>query len=492
MAKISIIVPVYNVEKYVETCLDSLLKQTFSDIEIICVDDASTDASLNIVEEKAQQDSRIKVIKHSKNMGTAQARKHGVAYATGEYMLFVDSDDSLDAIACEQLYCRMKEENVEILQYGTNVIPAVPLSDAMVQWVENFLKPCQERIAGCDILKSCFVEDKFDFNITDKIWDSKLCKKAFSRMGDQKMIAAEDRYAFFLLAYFADSYLGINDAKYYNYNLGIGVTGSDVLDLERFEKRCTGVLAVRAVEQFLDEQGEKEQYQEEYKQFENKILWDCVDCWINKLDSVDSEEGYRILLQYWDADKILAAIARTHFEDVNNIQEKTGLFQKKERSTIGIYCREINSEIVKQLILDQKKSLEECGNNVVVFIDRDCLYKIESAVLLPESKWANWDKYEERAREFAKGLKEHNVVSLLYLSPESHIAWLDKLLVCSCNVSVLVSNFKDNFEQNVDCFQDSMEQKYNAVLNSKTYKLGALILWLPKKIMSVFRRNIRS
>lgn len=437
MAKISIIVPVYNVEKYVEKCLDSLLKQTLSDIEIICVDDASSDASLSIVEEKAQQDSRIKIVRHLENLGTARARKNGVAFANGEYMMFVDSDDSLESIACERLYWRIKEEKVDILQYGTNVIPAVPLSDAMVQWVENFLKPCPERIEGQDILKSCFIEDKFDFNITDKIWDSKLCKKAFSRINGQKMIAAEDRYAFFILAYFANTYLGIDNEKYYNYNLGIGVTGGDILDLERFEKRCTGVLAARGVERFLDEQGEKEKYQEEYKQFENKILWDCVDCWINKLDSADSAEGYRILLKYWDASKILSAIARSHFEDADNIQKKTGLFQKRQDSTVGIYCREVNSEENKRLILEKKKMLEECGNNVIIFADENCLYNIDSAVLLPESKWANWDKYEDRAKQFEEQTKKYNVDTLLYMSPWSHIAWLDKILLVSLNIKVI-------------------------------------------------------
>lgn len=488
MAKISIIVPVYNVENYIEACLESLLNQTLSDIEIICIDDASSDASFKIVEEKANQDCRIKFIKHEQNLGTAQARKHGVEIAAGEYMMFVDSDDTLVLSACENLYCRIKEENVGILQYGTNVIPAVNISDSMVQWVEKFLKPCEDRILGRDILKSCFIEDKFDFNITDKIWKTELCKKAFSKMGNQKMIAAEDRYAFFLLAYYADSYLGIGDAQYYNYNLGIGITGSDILDLERFEKRCTGVLAVKAVEQFLNEHGILEQYQAEYQQFENKILWDCVDCWMNKLNSSDSEEGYRILLKHWDASKILSAIARTRFEDAANIQEKCGLFKIKQDSVVGIYCREINSETVKQSVLEQKRLLEECGNSVVIFTDKDCLYGIESAVLLPESKWANWDKYEERAREFEKATKLYDIKLLLYLSPESHIFWLDRLLVSSCNVPVIVMDLQGAIGQKIIYQKALVEQKYNEVLNSKTYRLGALMLYLPKKLMKIVRR----
>ena len=137
MATISIVVPVYNVEKYVEKCLGSLCGQTFADLEIICVDDASSDRSLEIVMHMAKTDSRIQVIRHSENMGTLRARKHGVEKAAGKYIMFVDSDDWLEAEACEKLYQRMEEDPVDILQYGTNVIAAVPMSDAMIHWIKN-------------------------------------------------------------------------------------------------------------------------------------------------------------------------------------------------------------------------------------------------------------------------------------------------------------------------------------------------------------------
>ena len=200
MVKVSIVVPIYNTENYVERCLDSLLKQTLTDIEIICVNDASTDASLTVVEKKANNDRRIKIINHKHNFGTGQARKHGVEVANGEYILFVDSDDSLKSNACEELYKKIKKEKVDILHFGTNIIPSRNTSKTMVNWVENFLTPYPHNICGKDILEKCYVEGKFDFNITDKMWDAALCKKSFSQLSDQKMIAAEDQYAFFIMA----------------------------------------------------------------------------------------------------------------------------------------------------------------------------------------------------------------------------------------------------------------------------------------------------
>ena len=94
---ISIIVPVYNAEKYLNRCIDSILKQTFTDLEIILVDDGSTDDSLKICEEYQKQDDRIIVI-HKDNGGSTSARKAGVRIAKGAYIAFVDSDDWIDEI----------------------------------------------------------------------------------------------------------------------------------------------------------------------------------------------------------------------------------------------------------------------------------------------------------------------------------------------------------------------------------------------------------
>ena len=104
MVKISILVAVYNAEQYLRQCLNSLVSQTFQDIEIICVDDASTDSSLSILNEYAAKDERIKVVHLSQNGGIAKARNAGLRISTGEYIAFVDSDDWLSEDACEKVF----------------------------------------------------------------------------------------------------------------------------------------------------------------------------------------------------------------------------------------------------------------------------------------------------------------------------------------------------------------------------------------------------
>ena len=96
MSKVSVIIPVYNTEKFLRKCLDSVCNQTLQDIEIICINDCSTDGSLEILREYAGKDNRIKLIELFENGGAAKARNIGIDIAHGEYIGFVDSDDFVD------------------------------------------------------------------------------------------------------------------------------------------------------------------------------------------------------------------------------------------------------------------------------------------------------------------------------------------------------------------------------------------------------------
>lgn len=114
--KVSIIIPIYNVEKYISECLDSVCNQTLKEIEILCIDDCGKDNSINIVKEYLKKDNRIKIIRHDKNKGLSGARNTGIRNAIGEYIGFVDSDDYISLNFYENLYNLAKKENADIVQ----------------------------------------------------------------------------------------------------------------------------------------------------------------------------------------------------------------------------------------------------------------------------------------------------------------------------------------------------------------------------------------
>lgn len=113
--KVSVIVPVFNTERYVGRCVGSICAQTLKDIEIICVNDASTDNSLALLNGFALCDSRIRVVDLPENSGVSVARNRGIEMAKGEYIYFIDSDDWIDDGFLETMYIRIKEQNVEIV-----------------------------------------------------------------------------------------------------------------------------------------------------------------------------------------------------------------------------------------------------------------------------------------------------------------------------------------------------------------------------------------
>ncbi len=113
MPKISIIVPVYNCEKYISNCINSILEQSFKDFELILVDDGSSDRSFEICESFAKKDNRVRAI-HQPNSGVSRARNRGLDEAQGEYIGFVDGDDCIDKEMYEQLYKNLADNNADI------------------------------------------------------------------------------------------------------------------------------------------------------------------------------------------------------------------------------------------------------------------------------------------------------------------------------------------------------------------------------------------
>lgn len=117
MKKVSIIVPVYNVEQYLPECLESIFAQEYESMEILCVEDCSEDGSLEILKKYAQKDHRVRIIRHNQNRGLSAARNTGLENATGKYVLFVDSDDFLEKNAIQLLYHEAEQKKTDIVYF---------------------------------------------------------------------------------------------------------------------------------------------------------------------------------------------------------------------------------------------------------------------------------------------------------------------------------------------------------------------------------------
>ena len=232
MAKVSIVIPVYNVEKYLSQCLDSIINQSLNDIEIICVDDGSKDASGKILDDYAEKDSRIVVI-HKENEGVAIARNLGVEKAKGQYLMFVDSDDVLIPTACESAYDIIVQDNSDIVIYGHSFLD----NDNNVRTPSKFL---QDKHIQYD--RFAQIPKDLMVYIWDKIYDLEFIKN-----NDIKFLTgcktAED-IAFCWSCYLNNAKISVITAPLYNYRLNDeGATGanfhgiaSDFHTFKEFEK----------------------------------------------------------------------------------------------------------------------------------------------------------------------------------------------------------------------------------------------------------------
>ena len=201
--KMSIILPIYNMEKHLECSVGSLLKQTLKDIEIICIDDCSKDNTLEILENMAKEDSRVVVVKQETNQGSGAARNLGISLAKGEYIYFLDPDDWVEPDLCEITYENAKKHDADLVVFdyetifvqtnktrrhnvaknviakGLNITPFVPYNYKE----HKELTLCESKnISWIRIYKKSFViENNLKFSTTkrgqDKVFsiDAKLC-----------------------------------------------------------------------------------------------------------------------------------------------------------------------------------------------------------------------------------------------------------------------------------------------------------------------------
>lgn len=151
---VSVIIPVYNVENYLRQCLNSVINQTLQSIEVICVDDGSTDSSLAILEEYAKKDGRITVISEL-NGGLSCARNRGLSYARGEYVYFLDSDDYLVPIALEALAKAANEDNADVIIFNAETVyETEALKESHASFADAYQKekPYDEVLSGTEML----------------------------------------------------------------------------------------------------------------------------------------------------------------------------------------------------------------------------------------------------------------------------------------------------------------------------------------------------
>ena len=346
MARISIIIPVYNTAEYLEECIKSAVSQTMEDIEIICVDDCSTDRSREILEGYARQDKRLRLICFDEHRGTSQARKDGVLSSGGEYIMFMDSDDTLSENACEEAYKAICEAGTDIVHFGTEIINCGGVNEERIKRNQNIVKPYTKSVIRGDIVRPCFEERLFRFQLWNKIYKGDICRSAFSEVEDGSFPKAQDLYAFFLIALHSDSYAGI-DTVLYHYHFGRSVAGRNLYDTQYFERLLSGHLVVEALDRYIQSHALTE-YADLTGTIASALKIECMDGLISNLQKHLIPQGVRNYIDVWGYDALICSAAAlkwnrpdTVMDMLDNASCVLQSEQHDEVRCIGIYYRNI-------------------------------------------------------------------------------------------------------------------------------------------------------
>lgn len=308
---ISIVIPVYNIRsEYLTACIRSVTSQTLQDIEIICVDDCSTNDSLHLLRETARRDRRIRVIALDHNHGTCYARKTGVEAARGKYLLFLDADDTLEPDACSILYKQMMIHDVDILQFETKIIAESYLEPERIMRSNRNLQPYHGYLYGQDVLNGCFRSKLYRFTVWNKMYRTTVVKKSFCCLSEDYLVKGEDAYTFFVIAYHAKSYYGLSNCELYTYRFGVGITGRTELSLRHLDLYCQNMCALNALNDFVRSRNLPYYDNVFLPRFRTDLLMDCLTKYFIYLPDQMQKEGMEILRRYWQEDELGRGFAR--------------------------------------------------------------------------------------------------------------------------------------------------------------------------------------
>jgi len=310
--KISVIIPVYNTEKYLPACLDSVLSQSLQDFEIVAVNDASADGSSRILAEYAARDPRIRIVTHDQNKGLLAVRLTGVRAASGKYLLFLDSDDIFLPRFLENLWKTAEKHQADIVHFPLRILDRDHrLPPRMLRLAEKKSFPYTHELRGREVFRKYFVENAYGWSAVQKLYLTEICRKAVEFIPDQFCIMGEDFCFYTICSFFAEHYVPMKQSGYV-YFMDSGISSGQKTSLERFLGRQSPVTALQIVRGFLDRPEVPEEYRMAFSRQEPRVLSEQFMRWMRYLPDSDRAVAFNAFFRQYDPGCLFVAL-RTFF-----------------------------------------------------------------------------------------------------------------------------------------------------------------------------------
>ncbi|GAA2899928.1 glycosyltransferase [Microbacterium esteraromaticum] len=247
----SIVIPVFNDESTISAALRSARRQTVEQIEIICVDDASTDGTAAVVERHRAEDPRVRLVTHPRNLSAFQSRRTGILAARSERVLFLDGDDELALDAVEKALTAADASEADLIGFGVTVIEKDGRTGGSY---ERRLQPAHRHLDGTEVLRGLFpVGRAAQGQLWRMMFRTRLLREAYALLDDDLVFPrVNDLPLMLLVAALASSYVSIDD-RLYLYHFGRGGSGHDVDSVERARFYTSAIDPITAIAPAVDE-----------------------------------------------------------------------------------------------------------------------------------------------------------------------------------------------------------------------------------------------
>ena len=443
MAKISIIIPTYNAEQYIDNCIASWINQSLSDIEIIVVDDASTDSTPDILRKWKEKDSRVIVLTNTTKKSAYTARKVGVETAKGKYILFSEANGKAVDFTCKLLYKEMEKRKVDILHYNAKIIKESNNLDDDIRNLEDIIKPYKRSIKGENVFLGCFYYGQYKWNLWNKIFSAEVCKR-LSEIQEENISEADEALTFFYLAYNANSYQYLLGNNLYNYIYDS--TTKKKKGLDYFLQKCSCYsYTVHLMENFALSHNLSANYNAAINNYKKELIDECVHWLLNLLLDEEKRDGFDIIMDNWPHHDVIANLADRKIDKYylakHFIGAKAIKFQPQKINTIAAYYHSIGIGGAERVLCTLCKIWLEMGYHVIVVTDvRNKGYEFElpakmERVVLSDYYNPTLTGYKERGKILYSIIKEKKIDILVYHDWMKDSMLWDELIIKSAGTA---------------------------------------------------------
>jgi len=332
----AVVIIAYNDETHIERAIQSVCNQTERNIEIICVDDGSTDATCELMRLCAQRDARIRVITQP-NSGALGARYAGLRQVTGDYVLFLDSDDVYMPEAVETACAAADETGADVLEFGVSLIKDENNPPTQETWayLERYFsqkQPLPETDHGPELVNACFAGQAITWNIWNKLYRTELLQKAFRFYQGEWICMEEDMLLSLMVLCQARRYARI-PAKLYAYTVGGGIstTAEKVTDTEVIKKVATGGLTLKLAWEWLNKLGcAQDEAMSGMDALTTAIRGNMVDQMLNRVAAEKRGEYLKLLSQHFESNDCFDLISEAISQQQGHIEHLEGNMRRLE------------------------------------------------------------------------------------------------------------------------------------------------------------------